>query len=506
MSRSFKRFLAVAFAGVLVVTNASAMAISADEPYDVYNYDRWGEAIPSQAGYLADRAISGDDLGIGHFNEPSDIFRDSQDRFYIADTKNNRIVVVDSKFENVVNIMETFYHEDGTTSTLNNPSGVFVSEETGMVYIADTDNARVIMCDFYGNVKLEYTKPTSEIFSQDLTFLPQKVLADKAGNVYIVLNNITSGAAMFDNTGEFTGYYGANRVEATADVLANYFWNAILSDEARAKRRRSVPAGFSNFDVDDEGFIYTSTLSTTQTTDLVKKLNPGGDNLFADWEIQVGDPDPMSVIYSSETPETQLVDIDVADDNSINILDKGTGRVFQYDEEMQLMFISGTLANQVGGFTTPVALETMGQNIYVLDQTKGTVTVFVETEFGEIVHEAVALYNAGYYEEALDPWFEILKRDGNYRRAYIGIASAKLNQGEYEEAMEYAEKADAGLIYNKAFEGWRSEFLKEYFGWLIGGVVVLIGGVIIVKRVVRKKRAQKAEKSDEENKEKESEE
>lgn len=498
MSKSFKRFLAAAFAGVLMVTNASGVIVGAEEPYDVYNYDRWGEPIPSQAGYLANRAVSGDDLGIGHFVEPSDIYKDSLDRFYIADKGNNRIVIVDSEFENVIKILDTFKHEDGTTSTLNNPSGIFVSEETGLLYIADTDNARVIMCDLEGNVQLEYTKPTSEIFSQDLTFLPQKVLADKAGNVYIVLNNITSGAAMFDSEGEFIGYYGANRVEATADVLANYFWNAILSDEARAKRRRSVPAGFSNFDIDDEGFIYTSTQSTTQTTDLVKKLNPGGDNLFADWEITVGDADPMSVIYSSETPETQLVDIEVADNDSINILDLGTGRVFQYDEEMQLMFIVGTMANQVGGFTRPVALETMGQNIYVVDQAKANVTIFVETEFGEIVHEAVELYNSGYYEEALVPWNEILKRDGNYRRAYIGIASAKLNQGEYKEAMEYAEKADAGLIYNKAFEGWRSEFLKEYFGLLIGGVVVVVGGLFAASRVLKKRKAKKAAENTEE--------
>lgn len=496
MSKGFKRFLAAAFAGVYMISSASFMAVSADEPYDVYNYDRWGEAIPSQAGYIADRAVSGDDLGIGHFKDPSDLFKDKDNNFYIADTGNNRIVIVDSEFSRVKKVLDTFKYEDGTETTLKNPKGIFVSDENGMLYIADNDNARVLICDAQGNISLEITKPTSEIYNQDLTFLPQKVLADKAGNVYVVLNNVTSGAAMFDSTGEFIGYYGANRVEATSEVIANYFWNAILSDEARARRRRSVPAGFSNFDIDAEGFIYTSTQSTTQTTDIVKKLNPAGENLFADYEMYIGDWPSMSISSSQKVDETQLVDIDISEDGTINCLDLATGRVFQYDEDLWLMFIVGTKADQLGGFTRPSALETMGDNIYVLDQTKGTVTIFVETEFGEIVHDAVSLYNAGYYEDALDPWYEILKRDGNYRRAYIGIASAMLNKGEYKTAMEYAKKADAGNIYNKAFEGWRSDFLKEYFGLIIGGLAVVIIGVWGGKKLWKKKKAQKVTKED----------
>ena len=498
MSKGLKKFLAAAFAGVLMIGNVSALSVGAEEPYDVYNYDRWGEPIPSQAGYIADRAVSGDDLGVGHFKDPSDLFKDADNNFYIVDTGNSRIVIVDSEFRRVLKILDTFRYADGTETTLKNPKGIFVSDTDGMLYIADNDNARVIRCDADGNINLEITKPESEIFNQDLTFLPQKVLADKAGNIYVVLNNVTSGAAMFDSEGAFIGYYGANRVEATSEVLANYFWNAILSDEARAKRRRSVPAGFSNFDIDSEGFIFTSTESTTQTTDIVKKLSPSGDNLFADYEIYIGDYPSMAISSSVKVDETQLVDIDISEDGTINCLDLATGRVFQYDEELWLMFIIGTKADQLGGFTRPSALETMDDNIYVLDQTKATVTIFVETEFGEIVHEAVSLYNGGYYEEALDPWNEILKRDGNYRRAYIGIASAMLNKGEYKSAMKYARMTDAAGIYNKAFEGWRSDFLKEYFAWIIGGAAVVIIGSVVLVKVRKKKKVERAKKEREE--------
>ena len=91
MSKGLKKFLAAAFAGVLMIGNVSALSVGAEEPYDVYNYDRWGEPIPSQAGYIADRAVSGDDLGVGHFKDPSDLFKDADNNFYIVDTGNSRI-------------------------------------------------------------------------------------------------------------------------------------------------------------------------------------------------------------------------------------------------------------------------------------------------------------------------------------------------------------------------------------------------------------------------------
>ncbi len=116
----------------------------------------------------------------------------------------------------------------------------------------------------------------------------------------------------------------------------------------------------------------------------------------------------------------------------------------------------------------------MDENIYVSDAMKNTVTIFTETDFGGIVHEAVSLYNSGYYEEALEPWQEVLKRDGNYRMAYVGISSALYNEGDYESAMKYAKLAESSKQYNKAFEGYRSEWLDENFVWIVVVIVLLV--------------------------------
>lgn len=466
----------------------SLMSVSAfaEEHYDVYNYDRWDEAIPSQAGYLASRTVSGDDLGIGSFSEPSDIFRDAYDRFFIVDTKNNRIVVTNTGVDEVVQIMERFTMPDGSSTTLKTPEGIYVSPETDLIYIADYGNSRVLVSDWDGNVHMEITKPDSELFSQELTFLPQRVLADKAGNVYIVLGNITTGAAMFSPEGEFQGYYGANTVEATSQVIANYFWKLVSTEEMRSRQARTVPSGITSFDLDDEGFIYTCTQSTSQVQDTVKKLNPAGKNLFAGGGVQWGDVQTVYDTNTNKNYQSMICDIEISDDGNINCLDLTSGRVFQYDEMGNLLFIFGSSSDQLGGFTEVTALESCGSQILVLDTRKNTVTIFEETDFGSIVHEATVLYNDGYYEEALAPWFQVLQYDGNYRRAFLGISAAYLVQGNYKGSMEYAKLADSPYRYNRAFKGYRQEWLNEH-ATLVAVVVVLIAAAAIALHIWFKK-------------------
>lgn len=471
-----------------------SQSVSADEPYDVYNYNYLGEAVPSQAGYLAERAVSGLDLGTTALNAPSDLFKDSDDYFYIVDSGNNRILKVDPDFTEVVKVYDSFTMPDGSSSPLKNPKGIYISPDTGLMYVADNENARALVSDKDGNVKMVITKPESTVYDQQLTFLPQKILCDNAGNIYIVLGNTTKGAAMFNADGEFIGYYGANAVAKTASVIANHFWNAIASDTERSFRARSTPTAFDNFDIDtNKGFIYTSTSSGSTDTDIVKKVNPEGYNLF-DYMSDFVWGDLFSTWYSGTSYKTKIVDIDIGDDGSINCLDATTGRVFQYDKEADLLFIMGATGDQVGAFMSGsvAAVETRGagcENVYVLDAGKGTVTVFGQTVFGGIVHDATKLYNGGYYEEALDPWLEVLKRDGNYRRAYLGIASAYYNMGRYQDSMVYAKKADASGRYNKAFERYRSQWLKGHLTQLLIGIVLIVVGVWLLKRIVKKRRA-----------------
>ena len=110
----------------------------------------------------------------------------------------------------------------------------------------------------------------------------------------------------------------------------------------------------------------------------------------------------------------------------------------------------------------------------MVDSLKNNITVFKRTAFGEIVTEATNLYNEGLYEESEQPWRAVLSYDGNYRRAYIGIGNALYNRGEYKEAMKYYKIANSQGRYNKAFQGYRDEWMRSNFSYVIAILLVII--------------------------------
>lgn len=492
-----KKLLTAACAG-LVLSSTLAVNVSAIEAYDPYSYDRWGEAVSSQVGYTAEYFVSGDDISeksgvdIGSLSEPTDIYISHDDLIYIADKGNNRIVVTDLDFKLVKIVdqfnldnavgLERFNEEDNPelfSTTIKGPTGVFVDQYSGNIYICDTDNSRVLKTDIDGNVERVIARPDTTLYSDELTFNPSKVCVDKAGNIYVVVRSVTKGAVMYDDQGNFLSFYGANRVEATSEIIMNAFWNTFRTEEQRVRVANTTPVGFSNFDIDDEGFIYTVTESTEIKTDVVKKLNPKGVNILDSLGLEDttwGDEPPL--YYSIYSKQSSLIDIDIGDNGEINILDFAHGRVFQYDKMANLMFVIGGTGEQLGLFRTVTALESKGDKIYVLDARKNSITVFQRTVFGDIVTEATNLYNDGYYDESYYPWLTVIKYDGNYRRAYIGIGNALLNNEQYKEAMEYFRIAISRSRYDKAFEGYRGQILEKYFTPVILVIIVL---VIIIK-------------------------
>ena len=56
--------------------------------------------------------------------------------------------------------------------------------------------------------------------------------------------------------------------------------------------------------------------------------------------------------------------------------------------------------------------------------------------------------------------------------------------------MEYAKKADASGRYNRAFERYRSQWLKAHLNVILLITAVLIAGTWCAKRVIRRKKAQ----------------
>lgn len=514
-----KKLLSILLAAVLAVIMMSA-TVSAVDPYTTYNYDAWSNAIPSQAGY---EVIATYNAGTMHLeqlsdpeselfiseNEPAnlsdmkDFFLSPNNEFYIVDTGNNRVIKTDLEF-NLLACYKTFpgstskhivIDEEGNevevdADELKSPYGIFV-DENDVMYIADKDNQRIVKCveetKTSARILNEYYRPDTELYDS-VSFYCTKVLVDAAKNVYVICPAVNKGAIMFSDSGSFIGYYGANRVEVTAEVIRNKIWRKIASEEQLASLIRTTPVEYANFDIDKEGFIWTVTEVANATTDAVKKMNPAGYNILERTADNNQFGDQVSVTYNGSTYATRLTDISVSDEGFVNILDYTSGRIFQYDERCNQLLIFGfDQEEQRGGFYNPNAIESYGDNIYILDGRNNDITVFGLTEFGRYVHEAIALHNKGLYEEAYDIWQEVLKRDGGYYMALVGTAKALYNQGDYEGAMKYSKLAFTDTDYDKAFEANRQESLRKNFTLYVV-IIIIVAIAWITINILKKKK------------------
>ncbi len=516
-SMNIKKLLCVLVTLVMVVASL-ATTVHAEDPYPSYNYNSWSVAVPSQNGYIVADTIDGTKMGLDRLSDPEDplfisedepnklndakdFFLSPRNEFFIVDTGNNRIIHTDINF-NLIGCYKTFTGSKITVETvdevtgettsytptgLNAPYGIYVDDDN-IMYITDRDNQRVIKCGLDCEIITEYTRPETELYNS-VSFYCTKVLVDAAGNVYVICPAVNRGAIMFSPSGAFMGYYGANRVEVTAEAIRNKLWRKIASDDQLASLTNITPVEYANFDVDDEGFIYTVTEVADAKTDAVKKMNPAGYNILESTTnaANMTFGDQQSITYSGTTYATRLTDITVGENGIINILDYTSGRVFQYDKECNLLFIFGCdQEGQRGGFDNPNAIECYGDLVYVLDGRNNDITVFEETLFGDYVHQAVEMYNDGLYEDSLDLWMEVVKRDGNYNMAYEAIGRALLNQDKYDEAMKYFKVAFSDTDYDRAFEANRQDLLRDNFTLIMFILLAAVAALFVVKHLQKK--------------------
>lgn len=468
------RFLKSVCVIFLVVCILTVTAFAEENlSYNGYNYDAYGASTPSPEGYEPILRINGEDIECGAFNSPQDIFCAENGEIYVADTGNNRIVVLDSQFEflRVIDSIEI----EGVTEALEAPNGIFVSD--GYIYAVQTEKQRVLKCDLQGKVVSQFLRPVSDIFSDDMTYSPTKVLVNNSGTVYILVKNFVYGALSYSPEGKFLNFYGSNKVTASLEVLMDYFWKQILTTEQVNQMKRYVPVEYSNFCIDDDNFIYTVTKGSR--TNQVRRLNTLGQNVLPEYERNISSHTSMygdiersrlDGIWTSNT----FVDVAVDSDGFINILDQSNGRVFQFDAESRLMHIFGGNANMGYGFANAVALEVLDDTIAVLDAEKNSITIFAPTEYGLLVKNAVLLYNDGFYSEAKAEWEKILERNCNLELAYDGLGKAAFEEGNYKEAMEYYKLAYSRDGYSDAFKEYRATILRSSLPYIATGIVILV--------------------------------
>jgi tetratricopeptide (TPR) repeat protein len=137
-----------------------------------------------------------------------------------------------------------------------------------------------------------------------------------------------------------------------------------------------------------------------------------------------------------------------------------------------MVFAFGGNGNMDGYFRRPSAIEHVGRELYVVDSLDCSITSFVPTEFGNTVYKAMDTFDEGKYDESGEAWREVMKMNGNYDLAYIGIGRTLLRQKNYKEAMKYFELKYDAQNYSKAFKQYRKQWVEEHIVLIV--VIILL--------------------------------
>jgi len=446
---------------ILPAMNMTAMA-ALDTPYDGYQYNEKNEAVAAPVGYVPQKTVSGKQLPVRTLGNASDLFVDDEGLLNIVNTDTGCLIVLD----NELNFQKTLYFsEKGSKVELPGLCGLFIkgNGDNRRYYAADPENKRVIIADSKLNIIGTIQKPDSALFPGNISFSPSKVLVDQRDNIYVLVPGLYRGACVFSADGRFITFFGSNKVELSARMLIDYFWKRILSKTQRESMARYIPVEYSNFDITQDNFIYTVTQKTVAggsvtSTNEIKKMNAKSVNVYKD--ANYGD---LEVAWSDgRLLDTAFVDIDVMDNGFVAALDATQGRVFMYDDNGQWLTVFGGIGVLKGLFRIPVAIETIGNRVYVLDQMGDCVTMFTPSVFGEKIITAMSKYNSGDYEQSVALWEDVIQYSGGYSPAYISIGKTYLNNRQYDKAMMYFKLGNEPKLYSDAFREKRNLVLRKW--------------------------------------------
>ena len=464
-----KRITCLLLVLVLVLTSAGMIAY-ARQPDRTFTYEE-DEAVPSTNIYQATKIIDANSMGTSTLlKEPSDIFVDDKDYVYILDAGNCRVLILDENYKLVKELKEFKYGEKVLTLK-ENAKGLFYRENTETLYICDTDNDRIIVCDLDGNVKKVYTKPVDDLLDPEVPYKPAKVIVDNMGIMYVLTSNINTGAVMVDANNSFLGFYGTNKLKLTAAMQAEYYWRDLLSkiskDFKGASTESFQPVEYYNLFWSADRFVYAVSPVNENMSASVVKLNALGENVFS------GTMDFLTYQELSGKTQIQLMDLTVDHEGAITVLDLTNGRLYQFDENCNLLAIFGGIGYQKGLFFRPVSIECDSQKrLLVLDAQSATITVLDQTYYGQMIRVANSLYNEGRYEDSIEPWMDVIRMNANYTEAYVGLGKAYIGMCEYEKAMEFFMVGKDQAGYAEAKAALRDETVREYFG-LVAAIVII---------------------------------
>ncbi len=476
-----KKYIKFLVALVLIICFAT-VSVSAATPYETYTYSYSGAVQISPAAYNPQIKIA--EFGeAGILKSPNDILYDSKrDLIIIADTGNNRIVVTDKDF-NVVKIISEFNNDK-----FNEPYGVFVNND-GNLYVADTKNGRIVIFD--QNFEFKKILPTlsADVLPEGFAYTPKSVAVDNADNVYVVSMNTNMGVISLDPDGNFEGFFGAQEVAVNP---LETFWRNLMSEEQLDRSESYVSVEYSNITIDKKGFAYVtcsdidryelynavSTRSSSSAYAPIKKLNPAGTDVLVrnGFFPPVGDIDFNA--YKGDPAPSKIGDVELLENGMYALLDTSKNKIFTYDSNGNLLYAFGGKGEAAGLYNSLTSFTWNDGRFYILDAFDGSVTILERTEYGALLDKVIGYQETMQFEKADELWNTIIAKNNNFDMAYLGLGKIALEQGKYEEAMDYFKIIGDKTYYEKAFKLQREGTLQK-IGFLTFAIVIAVVLLIV---------------------------
>ena len=501
---------------MFVLVMIFALPASASAPYKTYTYSINGTALYSPEAYNPVKMIDASYIGLTDeaklrefypdvedlsakmtIASPADLETDSLGNVYIADTGNNRILVLDPYYK-LSFIIETFINEEGIEDSLAGPQGVFVTPDKvvngenipGRIFVCDTEANRIVTFDHEGNFLAIIPQPESQLFGESAVYSPVAMAVDQYDRMYVVSSTTYQGIIVMTDEGEFTGFIGAQEEDVPLwDVLMK----KLQTKEQRKNADKIISKEFNNITINSDGFIYVTTSSIEEDSvksaitnkskegDFapVKMLNAAGDEIMRrnGFYPPSGEIDMKKEAISDliEGPST-VVDVAVGPQATWSIIDQKRSKVFTYDYDGNLLFAFGDIGTQLGNISSEglAAITYQGDTMLLLDSKTSKFAIYERTEYGDILINALKNQNERRYDEAINDWKKILQRNSNFDTAYIGIGNALYRSGDYEGAISYYKAAYDTENYSEAFKEIRKEWMSKYIILIPIIVVVLV--------------------------------
>lgn len=427
------------------------LALAAETPYTTLTIDKDGYFVNTQDGYIPSTVF--DKFGEETLKNPGDIFISPSGKMYIADTGNKRILICDQK-GNLNKIIQ---------DDLKGPTGIYIDSDEN-IYIADPVLQKILVYSGEGTLLKEYQTPVSPLFSEKSRYAPSKLVVNTAGSIYSISDGNANGILTFSQEGDFYGYFGANNTHIGFTQILR---RLAFTDEMLNSLQSNVPAAAYNIDIDANGLIYTVTQGAN--SEGIKKFNMAGKNML-----------------DRNYVDSLVVDIAVGDIENMFAVSK-EGYIYEYSRDQELLFIFGGKDdgnNRTGLFVAPSAIEVDKEGrLYVLDSEAANITVFDQTEYAKTVHEALYLFQEGFYIESHQPWSNVLRKNTLFDYAYRGIGKSFYRLEQYDQAIESARLGGDYIGYSDAFWEVRNIWLRKNIISVFVGLLLLAFVIKMMKRI-----------------------